>query len=364
MISKQSSEKRSFLGILVIVIFIICLIMLGAYYYYFRVHLHRGWGNVDDWGNFGNYMGSITGLLAFAGVLYTVMQSEKRAEEAKEKAKIAESEAKAREAKTTEDAVKREERDLFFKMLSEYQRQADLITKNKSFSDFTKDDGIKSIIYIIYENIVSDENFKLSEEADILLIQQEIAQSFGINAHNKAISDDVIAQSLKAEIKKCFETNNFEVPTNLNYKVLGKELFQYLVKIISHKNYNQIYDKFIFDTMRGIGNMIFIQNEDQLGQYFRTIYYILDTISTNIERERYSKIFRSQLSKSELTLLLYNAVSSQSTPKTLKLYKTNDIFNNININGFVMSSLNFNNEYNGNEFINMLYEEYAKRGIE
>ena len=62
--------------------------------------------------------------------------------------------------------------------------------------------------------------------------------------------------------------------------------------------------------------------------------------------------------------LLYNAVSSQSTPKTLKLYKTNDIFNNININGFVMSSLNFNNKYNGNEFINMLYEEYAKRGIE
>jgi len=359
----KNIRNWSDLKFIVFLIAITSLLMIFCYFMYFGVYLHRPLGDVEDWGSFGSYMGSITGLLAFAGVLYTVMQSDKRAEEAKGKAIIAEEKAKAREEKATEQAVRREERDLFFKMLSEYQRQADLITKNKSFSDFTKDDGIKSIIYIIYENIVGDENFKLSEDADILFIQQEIAQSFGINAHNEAISNDVIAQNLKDKIKICFETNNFGVPKYLLNNNLNRNLQKYFIRVILPKISEQNIDKYIFNALRGIADMIFINNEDQLGQYFRTIYYILETISSNIERENYSKIFRSQLSKSELTLLLYNLVSSQSTPKTIKLYKTNDIFNNLNLNDLFMNKL-FKDKYKGNDFINMLYNEYDLLGYD
>lgn len=43
----------------------------------------------------------------------------------------------------------------------------------------------------------------------------------------------------------------------------------------------------------------------------------------------YSKIFRAQLSSDELTVILFNSMSSQSTLKTISLLKKFDIFNNI-----------------------------------
>ena len=42
-----------------------------------------------------------------------------------------------------------------------------------------------------------------------------------------------------------------------------------------------------------------------------------------------SKIFRAQLSSDELTVILFNSMSSQSTLKTISLLKKFDIFNNI-----------------------------------
>jgi len=339
----KNISNWSTLKLLVFFVAIVCVIMLSAYFLYFGVHLHRSFGNVEDWGSFGSYMGSITGLLAFAGVLYTVMEAKKETKEAKN------------------ESIKREERDLFFIMLSMYQRQADIITKDKSFSEFTKDGGINSIIYIIYETIVNDDDFKLSDDPDILLIQKAVATSFGINLDNLLNSKDEIAQNLKAEIKIRFEKNNFEIPEYMLTNDLNKEMQNYFHKVIFPKISNQNIDKYIFNTIRGIADMIFIKNEDTLGQYFRTIYYILETISTNIEKERYSKIFRSQLSKSELTLLLYNLVSSQSSTETIKFYKENDIFNNLNVDDVFMNRL-FKNRYKGNEFINMLYKGYALLG--
>lgn len=52
----------------------------------------------DDWGNFGAYFGSITGLLAFLGVIYTQFKSEERFE------------------KLNVLNTKREDRDLYFKL--------------------------------------------------------------------------------------------------------------------------------------------------------------------------------------------------------------------------------------------------------
>ena len=46
-------------------------------------------------------------------------------------------------------------------------------------------------------------------------------------------------------------------------------------------------------------------------------------------RDSYSKIFRAQLSSDELTVILFNSMSSQSTLKTISLLKKFDIFNNI-----------------------------------
>ena len=47
--------------------------------------------------------------------------------------------------------------------------------------------------------------------------------------------------------------------------------------------------------------------------------------------KNYSKIFRAQLSKDELTLLFFNSFSSLSTPKTRELYLSADLFNNLEL---------------------------------
>jgi len=147
----------------------VCVLMLIIYFFHFNGKFAE---KSADWANFGSYFGSITGLMAFLAVLFTAIQSEKRAnkaetktllveQEAKIAAKFAKQEADKREAKANEQAVKREERDLFFNMLKMYHRQADLITKNKSFFEFTKDEGLVMLVYIIYDSILKDKNFKL-----------------------------------------------------------------------------------------------------------------------------------------------------------------------------------------------------------
>jgi hypothetical protein len=56
---------------------------------------------------------------------------------------------------------------------------------------------------------------------------------------------------------------------------------------------------------------------------------LLDTIKDFKNKEQYSRIFRSQLSRYELVLLLYNSIGSKSNLDVIQLYKDNDIFNNL-----------------------------------
>lgn len=70
---------------------------------------------------------------------------------------------------------------------------------------------------------------------------------------------------------------------------------------------------------------------NQLGTYFRNAYYILDMVSEFNSPQKYSKIFRAQLSKYELVLLFFNSFSSLSTPKTRELYLNADLFNNLEL---------------------------------
>lgn len=78
-------------------------------------------------------------------------------------------------------------------------------------------------------------------------------------------------------------------------------------------------------------NTCFAPYKNQLGTYFRNAYYILEMASEFNSPKNYSKIFRAQLSKDELTLLFFNSFSSLSTPKTRELYLSADLFNNLEL---------------------------------
>lgn len=95
-------------------------------------------------------------------------------------------------------------------------------------------------------------------------------------------------------------------------------------RICIEKRYQQLY-KFI----RNVGDYLYGQYGQYLGQYHRNIYYLLDSIQNFKYPNDYSKIFRAQLSSDELTVILFNSMSSQSTLKTISLLKKFDIFNNI-----------------------------------
>ncbi len=66
-----------------------------------------------------------------------------------------------------------------------------------------------------------------------------------------------------------------------------------------------------------------------LGHYFRNVHYILEHIDSIDESEKYSKIFRAQLSRYELALMYYNSLSLMSSKRHVSLLLKYDIFNGL-----------------------------------
>lgn len=95
----MDKQSKTLLSLIVFIGIIACLMLL-AYIINFRYGFSD---NSSDWGDFGAYMGSITGLLAFIGVLYTIRQSSLQ-------------------------SAARDDRDLFFKLMDEHRQTRDSLT--------------------------------------------------------------------------------------------------------------------------------------------------------------------------------------------------------------------------------------------
>jgi hypothetical protein len=80
---------------------------------------------------------------------------------------------------------------------------------------------------------------------------------------------------------------------------------------------------------------VFIENQADLGHYFRNLYHILrfvhtSPVLTTSERQFYARIVRAQLSSHELVLLFYNALPpSHGYPKLKFLLDRYDMLQNI-----------------------------------
>jgi hypothetical protein len=310
-------------------VLVVSVIMLGFYFYKFNSGFSA---NNEDWGGFGSYFASITGLLAFAGVLYTAWQSEQRANKADLK-------AKETEEKFKEESIRREERDLFFKLLDLYQRQVDLGFSKDGISgvEVFKEYGIKANTYLKWYIALNGLKNKKHNPEEIFYTTMK----------------DEWEQVPENEIYKKFE--HF-IASILKEHHLGRYANHYgmlsnfpdtLMKSMS------IEDK--FQAMRYVADLIYEEYGHLLGQYYRTIFYLLHLTSGFKEKTEYYKIFRSQLSRYELLLLLYNVVSSQSTKEVKSLYKECDLFNNI-IADDVLGYVNWNKkeEHTVSDFIDQL----------
>jgi hypothetical protein len=112
----------------------------------------------------------------------------------------------------------------------------------------------------------------------------------------------------------------------------------------------------MYKASRYVGDYIYKRNGYILGQYYRNIYYLMNMMADFKGVKTYSKIFRAQLSQHELLLLFYNAVSSQSTKKTVRYLLTYEIFNNINSDDiYLCNSDEFDNVQ---DYITSILNEY------
>lgn len=296
-------------------VLVVSVIMLGFYFYKFNSGFSA---NNEDWGGFGSYFASITGLLAFAGVLYTAWQSEQRANKAKE------------------ESIRRGERDLFFKLLDLYQRQVDSISLGE-FKGVTyfKELSVKinqcMILYVALKGYKDHRsNFEGSNQ-----FFREIATYFG------AYIPDIPYRNID------FYLNNGHISDLLDYY---SDAEVYGTNLMKTMNIEEIGQK-----MKYVADVIYNEDGYFLGQYYRTIFYLLRLTSGFKEKSEYYQIFRSQLSRHELLLLLYNVVSSQSTKEVKSLYKECDLFNNI-IADDILGYVNWNKkeEHTVSDFIDQL----------
>jgi len=258
---------------------------------------------ITDWASFGSYFGSITGLLAFLGVLYTVKQSNERADKAET------------------ETVKREERDLFFKLLDLHQNKLNAISFQINDSLIYGVDAIKQYAEIsnkyiyLYTTYCEILNNKV-ETFDPFLIEKlkHIFSVYDFNELRLQLSLARVNQKLKLDREV--------------FKNFGSLLEMYTNKAFCSK---EIQTKYF--TYKYVANMMYKEYGHQTGHYFRNLYYILNTIDgfhlKKEDKEYYAHILRAQFSRFELSLLFFNSISEKSSVEMITLIQKYDMLNSL-----------------------------------
>ena len=314
----KKQKKTNLLWKISITILFISGIMIVIY-----ISNFFGWlsDDTEDWGNFGSYLGSITGLLAFSGVLFTASLSEKRADE-----------EKGRREQAEKQAIMRDERDQFFKMLGIYQYQIVYLSKKYLQEQLkTGRDAIAGYVkefqkyyYVsITLNQFKKANCKYKDEYSYFDYFNDIAKE----AQAFSAPQDDYGDNFEEFIDNLIQNNSlghlkeYDIHTENECQVTS------CYSVMMSNGLISIND--IYCSMKSVADYMYDSYEHQLGQYFRTICHLQEIVADDIEREKYIAIFISQLSREELVLLLYYIVSSQIEPKAEQMFIDNEIFKNI-----------------------------------
>ena len=344
MMKFKAFMKINFLLIAILFISISSVIMLIIYFKNVTIDPST---NSIDWGNFGSYFASITGLLAFAGVLYTVKQSNDRSD------------------KTDIETVKREERDLFFKLLELHKDKLNSITYTENNHNNTGLNALEMYLNFL-NNILVEYHFNYcivnmeKEDFDKLdyyidIEMNIIIQCNKINAlmnGKKSYSIDIINPlDFQFEKLKTFindEINSYKLYDGIKYYTSNLSL-QY--KEISKHFICEMDKRDMYLAMKIAGSIMNIEYGQVLGQYFKNMYYLLTIIKqfnyNENDKNYYFKLFRAQLSRSEIIICLFNSLSYISTIKYVTLLDDNKILNDMFFTDLYFT--NYGKEWIGNE---------------
>ena len=127
------------------------------------------------------------------------------------------------------------------------------------------------------------------------------------------------------------------------------------IELLKNENYS-----YITKLITMIADVIYKEYGHILGHYFRNMFYVMDTINEFSDKKNYKELFRAQLSRFELTLGLFNAVSSNSSIKMVKLLEEFDVFKDVYPEDLQLLKTAKEIGINPNTLINNILNEYKK----
>lgn len=304
------SPKKYWIQLSIVVIIIITIVMLFLYAKTFSYLSNTP----EHWGHFGAYLGSISGLLAFAGVLYSIRQSIDV---------------------HTEDS----ERNTFFKLIELHNNKltSTTIKDDKdcdAFKNFNNiaDNGLK-VCFIKkvlrknnIDNIDEERINNMYTQEKPLFELLEFTYSIYMNGEFCSWDNNYISCNVKLLVDK-INSDILHISDAKRYQIKSiriKCVNEYLTQELENTNYNDLCS-----NMNIVQNCIYKEYGHIIGHYFRNMYYVMDSISNFSDKKNYRELFRAQLSRYELTLCLFNAVGDNSSLRLIELIQEFEILKDI-----------------------------------
>jgi hypothetical protein len=297
--------------ILFIIFCFIGVFSIGFYFYKFSGGLSL---NHTRWGEFGSFIGGIlspiVGILAFIGLFYNLELTKKQFK-------------------------KENEDNTFFNMIDLHNKKVestsfiDDTTEIKSFHAFKE--------YTLEYNKMYDLEFSRIARREIASNYKDLSPNAYMFIWEKF--------HLYFNEKEYYSLDNKKIISFFEKRSVDDNLENIKAVIGTEESINSAdYDKMVtiglgvmydypslkrVETAQRVHDFFYEKYGHVLGHYFRNIHYMLDFIDNSKESVRYSKVFRAQLSRYELTLIYYNALSSMSSVSTVELLLKYDILNGL-----------------------------------
>ena len=326
---------------------IIACLMLLAYIINFRYGISD---DSSDWGNFGSYMGSITGLLAIMGVLYSIHNANKKTD------------------KLREESQAQNERDLFFRLVDSHQKMmnsligTDLKTGEKTIGTYAIDvykkelDADFQLLVTLWRTSLFPDHeswslnikrFARGEFEQTLFAALFYYDSGLINNKDKSLLDnEQIVNNVNSIKKHCFRELKeiFQYASDHNrlkpfYVNFSTEELDDLLMYSGDAWCNNTYEglnaetlvlTFRYSILRLTARCFYTRNEASLSTYLNNLCYITDSINKfHHERDYYMNYWISNLNSLESTLLFFYLLSGKTNMDILKIAVDSNLFRNI-----------------------------------
>lgn len=305
-------KKETAFTILIIFFSIIGIYTIGLYFYSFSGELSSTHVKWSEFGCFiGGVLSPIVGILGFIGLFYNLELTKKQ--------------------------FKKENSDsTFFSMLDLHSKKVDSISYlNSDNSEITSFHAFKCYVEkynkqfdLIYSRVarwaISKNCKSLSINAHMYLWSKFYKQ-LGEKKHYTSDYNKLFKFFKKRTEEENYENLKAFIGTEEN---IDDKDFQELVSIGFSVNYDSTSNERV-SRVQTVHSFFYQDFGHILGHYFRNIHYILEFIDNSEDSVRYSKIFRAQLSRYELALIYYNALSTMSSIRTVELLLKYEILNEL-----------------------------------